>query len=81
MNALVLACLWVLLAAAITALPNRYHWRAAYGLIATGVPLLAYVFWQQGVIWGLVVLACGASVLRWPLIYLGRWCRAKLRGK
>ena len=79
MNALVLACLWVLLAAAAAALPSRFHWRAAYVLIALGLPLLVHVVMQHGWVWGAVVLAGGASVLRWPLLYLVRWCGARMR--
>jgi hypothetical protein len=37
-------------------------------LIATGIPLLGYVTWQTGPVWGLICLAAGASVLRWPLL-------------
>lgn len=81
MTPLVLACLWVVLAAALTALPRRWLWPAAYGLIALFLPLLIYVVVQKGWFWGAVVMVAGASVLRWPLIYLARWCRAKMRGK
>lgn len=70
---LVLACLWVLIAGVISILPSNIHWRAAYGLIAVGIPLLGYVTYQNGPVWGLIALAAGVSVLRWPVFYLGRW--------
>ncbi|MER5170567.1 DUF2484 family protein [Thioclava sp. GXIMD2076] len=62
-----LACLWVVLASVAAMGPQRWHWMAAWALIATGVPILGGVTYQQGPIWGLVVLAAGMSVLRWPL--------------
>ncbi|MBZ4021837.1 hypothetical protein CKO11_05100 [Rhodobacter sp. TJ_12] len=64
---LVAACLWVVVASVIALGPQRYHWPAAWGLIAVGVPILGWVTWQNGAIWGLVVLAAGLSVLRWPV--------------
>jgi hypothetical protein len=78
---MILACLWAVVASIIAALPPRVHWPAAYGLTALGIPLAGYVTYQNGPFWGLLVLAGGASMLRWPLIHLGRWCRDKLRAK
>ncbi len=75
---LILACLWVVLANLLAMLPSRdNHWRRAYLLIAVGVPLLGYVTWQNGPWIGLLALAAGISVLRWPVIYLGRWLRGQ----
>lgn len=71
---LALACLWCVLANVIGMFPSkRGHWPAAYGLIAIGLPLLAFVVMQNGVWTGLVVLVAAASVLRWPVRYLVRW--------
>ncbi|MBU2866926.1 DUF2484 family protein [Pacificibacter marinus] len=76
---LILACLWAIVANVIAMLPSRTsHWRAAYALIAVGVPILGFVTYENGPWVGLVVLAAGASVLRWPLRYLARWIKAKL---
>ncbi len=75
---LIFAALWVIAASVIAMLPSKdRHWRAAYGLIAVGVPILAGVFWQDGVWMGLLVLAAGMSVLRWPVVYLWRWVRSR----
>ena len=79
---LVLAALWAVVANVIAMLPTRdYHWRAAYCLIACGIPILGYVTWQNGPWIGLIVLVAGMSVLRWPLRHLLRWLRGKLRGE
>ena len=65
---LTLACLWALTACLAAMTPQRFHWPAAWALIATGIPLLGFVTWQVGPFWGLLFLIGGASVLRWPLI-------------
>lgn len=79
---LILACLWALCANLLAMLPSRdKHWRRAWVLIATGVPLVGFVTWQTGPWMGLLVLAAGMSLLRWPVIRLGRWTRAHLTGK
>ncbi|MCB2126254.1 MAG: DUF2484 family protein [Rhodobacteraceae bacterium] len=72
------ACLWAVTATLIAMLPSRdRHWRAAYGLIAAGIPILGWVTYENGPWTGLMVLAAGASILRWPLIYLWRWLRRR----
>ncbi len=76
MTSLFAAALWVILATAVALTPTRdHHWRAAYGLIAIGIPILGWVTWQMGPVVGLLVLAGGASILRWPLVYLWRWVK------
>ncbi len=76
---LFLACLWLVLANVLGMLPSRdNHWTRAYVLIALGVPLIAWVWWQSGPWVGMVVLLAGMSVLRWPMLYLIRWLRARL---
>lgn len=72
---LTLASLWALIACLIGLGPQRFHWPAAWGLIATGIPLVGYVTWQAGPWWGLGVLLAGVSILRWPVFYAGRWLR------
>ncbi|SHI60510.1 DUF2484 family protein [Wenxinia saemankumensis] len=78
--ALVAAFLWVVLAHLLALLPSRdHHWRRAYGLIAIGIPIVGWVTATNGPVIGLVVLAMGASVLRWPVIHLARWVRRRGR--
>ncbi|WP_228028383.1 DUF2484 family protein [Donghicola mangrovi] len=68
------ACVWVLLAALMAMLfRGRRLWMCAYGLIATGIPLLVALFLTNGPWIGLGFLAAGLSILRWPVIYLWRW--------
>jgi hypothetical protein len=76
---LALCALWLIAANVIAMFPSKdYHWRAAYVLIAIGVPLLGWVTYTAGPVVGMVVLAAAASVLRWPVIYLWRWLRRQV---
>lgn len=75
---LTLAAVWALAANLLAMLPSRdNHWRRAYALIAVGIPILGYVTYENGPWWGLAVLVAGMSVLRWPVIYFGRWLRER----
>jgi Protein of unknown function (DUF2484) len=73
---LALSFVWLIVANVLAMLPSRdHHWRNAYVLIALGIPLLGWATYAHGPYVGLALLAAGASVLRWPLIYLWRWVR------
>ncbi|UWR16725.1 DUF2484 family protein [Sulfitobacter sp. M368] len=73
---LTLACLWAVVANVLAMTPSKdQHWRNAYILIGLGIPILGYVIMQHGPWVALLVLAGACSVLRWPVIYLGRWLR------
>lgn len=75
---LILALVWLVAANVAAMIPSKdNHWFRAYVLIAIGIPLLGFVTWQNGPLVGLLLLAAGASVLRWPVIYLSRWLRQK----
>lgn len=79
MTPLALCFLWLIAANLLAMLPSRdHHWRRAYVLIAIGIPLLGWVTYVLGPLVGLGFLAAGASVLRWPLIYLWRWLRRQI---
>ena len=78
--ALAAALIWLIAANLIAMLPSRdYHWSNAYKLIALGLPILIWLTWTNGLIWGFVFLVAAASVLRWPVVYLGRWIKALAR--
>lgn len=73
---LTLACLWAVAANMAAMIPSRdRHRRRAVVLIATGLPLVGYVTYESGPWIGLLVLAAGMSVLRWPVAYLLRRLR------
>lgn len=76
---LILACAWAFGANVLAMLPSRdNHWTYAYVLIAFGIPILGFVTWQHGPWIGLLILAGGMSILRWPLVYLSRWVRRQV---
>lgn len=71
---LVSAFVWLLTANIMGMLPSRdNHWFRAYVLIVCGVPLLGWVWWQNGWTVSALFFAAAASVLRWPLRYLLAW--------
>lgn len=75
-TSLILALLWLVIANLIGMFPSKdLHWRNAYVLIAIGLPLLAWVWWQNGFWIALIVLVAAMSILRWPVIYLVRWLK------
>lgn len=70
----VLACLWCIAANFAGMLPSRHsHWPAAYTLIAIGLPILVWLWIEDGPWLALVFLIAGMSILRWPVRYLWRW--------
>ena len=77
---LIFACVWLVAANVLAMIPSKDNlWFRAYVLIGVGIPLLGWVTMQNGPWIGLIVLAAGASVLRWPVIYLTRWFRARFK--
>lgn len=75
---LILAALWAVVANVLAMTPSKdHHWRNAYMLIAIGIPIVGYVTWLHGPWLGLLIMAGGVSVLRWPVIYLGRWLKRR----
>jgi hypothetical protein len=76
--ALVATGLWFVCANVIAMLPSRdRHWSAAGWLVGVGVPLLGWLTTQHGPVAGMLALALGASVLRWPLVHLMRRMRGQ----
>ena len=78
---LIFVLVWLVSANLLAMIPSKDNlWFRAYVLIAVGVPLLGYVTWENGPIIGLICLAAGMSVLRWPVIYLMRWVKGVMKG-
>ncbi|EBA14344.1 hypothetical protein RSK20926_15872 [Roseobacter sp. SK209-2-6] len=77
---LTLVALWAVIANLLAMLPSKdNHWRRAYVLVAIGIPLLGFVVYEHGPWWGLGVLVAGMSVLRYPVLYFGRWLKRLIR--
>lgn len=76
MTGIIGGCIWLVAANVMGMIPSRdNHWARAYVLIAAGLPLLGYIIYENGLLVGFAFLVAGASILRWPVIYLGRWLR------
>ena len=76
---LILALVWLLVANFGAMVPSRdNHWRFAYIMIVLGIPLLGFATYQNGPWVGLALLIAGGSILRWPVIYFGRWIGRKV---
>lgn len=74
---LILSFVWLVLANVIAMFPSKKkHWPAAYVLMTFGIPLLGFVFWQNGIWIGLAILLAAASVLRWPVLFFARWVKS-----
>ena len=81
-TSLTLALVWLVAANVIGMVPSKHkHWPQAYGMIALGLPLLAWVFWENGLVIGALVLVAAGSILRWPVRYLFRWLRQVAGGE
>lgn len=81
-TSLICAAVWMVAANVMALIPSSDNlWARAYVLIAIGVPLLGWVTYQNGPLIGVLVLAAGMSVLRWPVIYLMRWLKSAARGR
>ncbi len=80
-DSLIIAAIWLVAANVLALIPSKDNlWARAYFLIATGMPLIIWVFVQNGWIIGVLFVWAASSVLRWPLIYLMRWLRGGGRG-
>ncbi|NNL17730.1 MAG: DUF2484 family protein [Boseongicola sp.] len=76
-TSLTIALLWLVTANVIGMLPSKHkHWPSAYVLMTVGVPLLGYVFWENGFVIGALVLTAAMSILRWPVRFFVRWLRS-----
>lgn len=73
---LILALVWLIAANVIGMVPSKKkHWPQAYAMIALGLPLLGWVFWENGAVIGGLVMLGACSILRWPVRFFVRWLR------
>ena len=75
-NSIILGFVWLIAGNVAGMFPSkRAHWPTAWVLIATGLPLLAWIYVQNGILMTLIFLGAGMSVLRWPVYYLWLWIK------
>ncbi|MEL6643998.1 MAG: DUF2484 family protein [Pseudomonadota bacterium] len=76
---LIAAFCWCIVANVIGMFPSkRQHWPAAYMLIAIGIPILLWVYMEEGPWVAAAFLLAAASILRWPVRYAWRWVRRRV---
>ncbi|WP_166416194.1 DUF2484 family protein [Cochlodiniinecator piscidefendens] len=77
---IILGCLWLIVANVSAMLPSKdNYWARAYVLMAVGIPLLGYLTYENGPWVAILFMAAGASLLRWPVVYLLRWVKRLVR--
>ncbi|MDU8928889.1 DUF2484 family protein [Alisedimentitalea sp. MJ-SS2] len=80
-GSLIALFVWLVAANVLAMIPSKdNHWRRAYFLMGCAVPLVVWLFVQNPWWVGVLAIFAGMSVLRWPVIYLGRWLRRKVGG-
>ncbi|WP_299349827.1 DUF2484 family protein [uncultured Shimia sp.] len=72
---LILACLWVLMATVVAMLPMRRQFVPGGTLLFLAPVLIAVIWWEHGMWFGIAALLGFLSMMRNPLRYL--WRRAK----
>lgn len=76
---IIAALLWMIVANVRAMFPSKdNHWRFAYAMIAVGLPILIWVYFDHGLWLSLILLLGAMWVMRWPVIYLGRWIKRVL---
>lgn len=70
------AFIWLIVVNLRAMFPSQdHHWRFAYVMIAIGVSILILLVIENGPLVALVFLLAGMWIMRWPVIYLGRWIK------
>ena len=78
-TSLVLALIWLVVANIAAMFPSKKsHWPTAYALLAIGVPLLIWVYIQNGWFIALLIVLAASSVLRWPVYFAWKWINRRL---
>lgn len=74
-----LACIWLVVANFRAMFPSKDHlWRFAYFMIAVGVPILIWVYVENGPWWALGLLVVGGWIMRWPMYYAWLWLKRRV---
>lgn len=73
------ACLWLVAANFRAMFPSKDHlWRFAYFMIAIGVPILIWVYVENGTWVTLALFVMASWIMRWPVYYTWLWLKRRL---
>ncbi len=76
---LIAALIWMVVVNLRAMFPSQdNHWKFAYAMIAIGLPILLWVYLEHGALLAAVLLIGAMWVMRWPVVYLGRWLRRQV---
>ena len=80
-TAIIFATAWIGMGTVIALSPARYIPPGAFLLMLLLVPLVPYLWFAANPFMCVMFLGGVASLLRWPIVYLGRFFRAKWQGE
>lgn len=63
---------WFAFGTVVGFLPRRFHPYGAYCLLLTFFPLMVITYKASGLLLTLVLILGGASILRYPFMYIGK---------
>jgi len=75
------ALIWIFLCSAAGATPNRWHRTIAYLLVVAALPILWFLWHDDGPLWALGFLILGMFQLRLLLIHWGKRLVRHFRGQ
>ncbi len=74
-----IALVWIVVANLRAMFPSKDRlWTFAYVMIAIGVPILIWVYLENGLWWALGLLVMGAWIMRWPVYYAWHWLKRRV---
>ena len=72
--------LWVLAISAVGMLPQRFHKRFGFPMLALFPAVLLHLGWSMGIWWAVALLAAGVSIYRYLARYYGLKLWRRLTG-
>ncbi len=76
-----LGCVWVILISLVALMPYPQHRPYALAMLVLFPFVLGAVAWEFGWLWALLLFLGAASIYRYPLIFLVKWLRRKVRAR
>lgn len=76
-----LGCVWVILISLVALMPYPQHRPYALAMLVLFPSVLGAVAWEFGWLWALLLFLGAASIYRYPLIFLVKWLRRKVRAR
>jgi uncharacterized protein DUF2484 len=78
---LIVTIIWILVISTVGMLPQRFHKRLGFPMLALFPFVLGYLVVDMGLWWALALFAGALSIYRYPARYYGRALWRKVRGR